>query len=152
MIEVPEAQVPAAMAVYFKANWSNTISADVPFEGDSNNFIKVQSPTEVRIKAAGDTREDATIAEITDDGTTPVILGIERDEDGVLYVYKDNTVQSSWSSSGSKDGESPISNALTLTQIGDGTATAYYHEIVICNQVLSSSDRDLLYEYLVTLK
>ena len=77
-------------AIYWKANWNNTISNDVPFEGNSNNFIKLASPTEMRFKADGQTREDATINEITDDGTTPVILGIERASNGDLTAYKDN--------------------------------------------------------------
>jgi hypothetical protein len=139
------------LAIYWKANWSNTISADVPFEGNSNNFIKVNSPTTLRVKADSQTREDSTINEITDDGTTPVILGLERNGDGDWAVYKDNTA-GTWSTSSPKDGNTPISNTLDLTQIGDGTATSDWYEVVICDDVLSTSERNELYNYLTNVE
>ena len=135
------------MAIYWKANWSNTISADVPFEGNSDNFIKVNAPTDLRVKADGQTREDATINEITDDGSTTVILGVERDGEGGWHAYKDNSA-GSWSTAGAKDGNTPISNTLDLTQIGDGTATSNWHEVVICNDALTSTERSELYTWL----
>ena len=135
------------MAIYWKANWSNTISADVPFEGNSNNFIKVNAPTDLRVKADGQTREDATINEITDDGSTDVILGVERDAEGGWYAYKDNSA-GTWSTAGSKDGNTPITNTLDLTQIGDGTATSNWYEVIICNDTLTSTERNELYAYL----
>ena len=137
-------------AVYWKANWKNTISNDVPFEGDSNNFIKIATPTEIRVKANGQTREDATINEITDDGTTPVILGVERASNGDLAAYKDN-VAGTFSTVSPKDGNTPVANTLDLTQIGDGTATSNWYEVVICSDVLSSSERNELYNYLTSV-
>jgi hypothetical protein len=138
------------LAIYWKANWTNTISNDVPFEGNSNNFIKLANPTEIRFKANGQTREDATINEITDDGTTPVILGIERASNGDLAAYKDN-VAGTFSTSSPKDGNTPVANTLDLTQIGDGTATSNWYEVVICNDVLSTAERNELYNYLVSV-
>tara|TARA_R100001594_G_scaffold70540_1_gene104920 strand:+ start:675 stop:1403 length:729 start_codon:yes stop_codon:yes gene_type:complete len=138
------------MAVYWKVNWSNTISADVPFEGNSNNFIKVNAPTDLRVKADGQTREDATISEITDDGSTAVVLGLERDGEGAWAAYMNNSA-GTWSESGSKDGNTPISNTLDITQIGDGTATSYWYEVVICNENLSTTERNELYNYLTNV-
>ena len=141
------------LAIYWKAKWANTIGSggtDVPFEGDSNNFIKLASPTEMRFKADGQTREDATINEITDDGTTPVILGIERASNGDLAAYKDN-VAGTFSTASPKDGNTPVANTLDLTQIGDGTATSNWYEVVICNDVLSTAERNELYNYLVNV-
>ena len=137
-------------AIYWKANWSNEIANDVPFEGNSNNFIKLATPTELRVKADGQTREDATINEITDDGTTPVILGVERASNGDLAAYKDN-VAGTFSTTSPKDGNTPVANTLDLTQIGDGTATSNWYEVVICNDVLSSSERNELYNYLTSV-
>tara|TARA_R100000995_G_scaffold18690_1_gene7708 strand:+ start:433 stop:1152 length:720 start_codon:yes stop_codon:yes gene_type:complete len=137
-------------AIYWKAKWANTISNDVPFEGNNNNFIKLASPTEIRFKADGQTREDATINEITDDGTTAVILGIERASNGDLAAYKDNAA-GTFSTSAPKDGNTPIANTLDLTQVGDGTATSNWYEVVICNDVLSTSERNELYNYLTNV-
>ena len=138
-------------AIYWKANWANAISNDVPFEGNSNNFIKLASSTEIRFKADGQTREDATIGEIVDDGTTPVILGMERASNGDLAAYKDNT-EGTFSTSSPKDGNTPVANTLDLTQIGDGTASSNWYEVVICNDVLSTSERNELYNYLVSVE
>jgi len=137
-------------AIYWKAKWSNTINNDVPFEGNNNNFIKLASPTEIRFKADGQTREDATINEITDDGTTAVILGVERASNGDLAAYKDNAA-GTFSTASPKDGNTPIANTLDLTQIGDGTATSNWYEVVICNDVLSTSERNELYNYLTNV-
>ena len=136
-----------SFAIWFRANWSDTLSNDVPFEGDSNNFIKLTSPTEMRVKFGGDTREDSTIPEIRDDGTEAVNIGIERNSSGGLFSYV-GSAAGEWSTSGSKDGESAISNVFALTQIGDGTHNSTWDEVVICNDVLTSDERTKLLEYL----
>jgi len=138
------------LAIYWKANWANTISADVPFESNGNNFIKVNSPTTLRVKASSQTREDSTINEITDDGSTAVILGLERNGDGDWAVYKDNA-SGDWSTTSPKDGNTPIAHTLDLTQIGDGTATSNWYEVVICNDVLTTAERNELYNYLTNV-
>ena len=140
-------------AIYWKVNWADTIGSggtEVPFEGNGNNFIKLASPTEIRIKADGQTREDATINEITDDGTTSVILGMERASNGDLAAYKDN-VAGTFSTASPKDGNTPVANTLDITQIGDGAATSNWHEVIICNDVLSTAERNELYNYLVSV-
>ena len=134
-------------AIYFRANWATTISNDVPMEGDSNNFIKLASSTELRIKCGGDTREDATIEQVTDDGSSTFNIGVERIADGTLAAYVGEAA-GEWSTSGSKDGQSPISNVLRLTQLGDGTQDSTWSEVVICNDALTSDERTLLLAYL----
>jgi len=142
-------------AIYWKSRWGNTVAgtgADVPFEGTSQDFIKLASPTEIRIKINNQTREDATINEITDDGTTPVILGIERASNGDLAAYKDN-VAGEWSTSSGKDGNTPLSgNNFDITQLGDGVDQTDWFEVVICNDALSAAERNELYNYLVNVE
>jgi len=135
-------------AMYWKSNWKDTIASEVIFEGDNDNFVKLQSPTEMRLKAGGDVREDATIPEVTDDESTPHILGMERAANGSLLAYNNNVAQDSWASSGDKDGRSPIANALEITQMGDAQNPVYYYEVVICDDVLSTAERNLLYTWL----
>ena len=49
------------------------------------------------------------------------------------------------------EGSQDVGQQITLSQFGKPTNNSYWYEVVICNDSLSSLDRDLLYEYLSNL-
>ena len=138
----------AAFAIYWRANWSNTINNDVPFEGNSTaDFIKLASPTQIRIKIGGATREDATIDEITDDGTTYHNIGVERESNGNLFCSLDGA-EGEFSQVSPKDGNTDIGTQFALTQIGDGTQNSKWIEVIIVGRALTAAERVHMNNYL----
>lgn len=138
--------VLGAFSLYFKINFNrtDTIGAEDLIESDGNNFFKLTSPTTARYKIAG-TRHDFTFEELAEG--TPFVIGGERTSGGAISVFVDNTAAEADEGEGSQD----VGQQITLSQFGKPTNNSYWYEVVICNDSLSSLDRDLLYEYLSNL-
>lgn len=136
-------------AVYFKIKWdaSDTISSHDLMEG-SNDFLKLASPTEARIKigTGGSARHDFAINEIVEGNK--FVVGFERKSNGDMEVYKDNVKATA------NDGDSlnrAITNVMSLTQMGKPGNSAFWHEVVICDNSLTDVERNNLYDYLLTV-
>ena len=124
----------------------SAVSNDDLFEhASSGDFLKLANPTQARIKIG--TRHDFTIGEIIEG--TPFVIGFERAADGSLAVYKDNVAGTA------ADGDSlnvAISTTIDLDRIGKPVNNSYWSEIVICNDIITASERDNLYAYLSNVK
>jgi len=169
-------------SIYIKMNFKSdsAVSNDDLFEhASSGDFLKLANPTQARIKIG--TRHDFTIGEIIEgtpfvigferaaDGSlavikigtrhdftigeiiegTPFVIGFERAADGSLAVYKDNVAGTA------ADGDSlnvAISTTIDLDRIGKPVNNSYWSEIVICNDIITASERDNLYAYLSNVK
>ena len=137
--------VLGAYSIYFKLNWdaSDTIGSNEDLiEADSNNFFKLTGDNTCRFKISGN-RHDFTHGSAIVEGT-PFVIGAERTSAGAMSVYLNNAA----STPDVGEGDEAISNTLRLTQFGTPTQTSYWYEVVICNDALSSTDRDNLYNYL----
>jgi len=135
-------------SIYIKMNFKSdsAVSNDDLFEhASSGDFLKLANPTQARIKIG--TRHDFTIGEIIEG--TPFVIGFERAADGSLAVYKDNVAGTA------ADGDSlnvAISTTIDLDRIGKPVNNSYWSEIVICNDIITASERDNLYAYLSNVK
>jgi len=137
------------LAIYVRVSTTNTAWNDVVAEGDSNNFIKIHNATEIRFKFPTSGRQDFTPPVTLGSGTN-YNIGWERNAGGDLFVFVDNAA-GSLKSGGSGTGNVDIANALTVTQVGDPLAAQTMHELIICSDTLSSSDRNNLQTYLAAI-
>tara|TARA_R100001082_G_scaffold86975_1_gene53503 strand:+ start:116 stop:823 length:708 start_codon:yes stop_codon:yes gene_type:complete len=134
-------------SIYIKMNFKSdsAVSNDDLFEhASSGDFIKLANPTEARIKIG--TRHDFSINEIIEG--TAFVIGFEREADGSLAVYKDNVAGTA------ADGDSlnvAISTTIDLDRLGKPVNNSYWSEIVICNDIITASERNELYNYLVNV-
>ena len=138
-----------AFAVYFKIKWDagDTVASHDLIEG-SNDFLKLANPTEARIKIGTGTgsRHDFAINEIVEGND--FVVGFERKSNGDMEVYKDNIKATA------NDGDSlnrAISNTLNITRMGIPSNVSNWYEVIICNDSLNASDRNELYNYLVSV-
>jgi len=136
-------------AIYTRISATNTTWNDVIMEGDSNNFLKIHTGTEIRFKFPTSGRQDFTPPVTLGSGTN-YNVGWERNVGGDLFVFVDNAA-SSLKSGGSGTGNSAITNLLTVTQVGDPLSAQTTHELIICNDSLSSDDRANLQTYLAAI-
>ena len=132
-------------SIYMKVNWKSddTIATteDLFEHASSGDFLKLAGPTGARIKIG--TRHDFTINEMVEG--TPFVIGFERAADGSLAVYKDNV------KGAAADGDSlnvAISTTIDLDRIGKPTNNSYWYEIVVCDDIITASERNELYAYL----
>ena len=132
-------------SIYMKVNWkedSTIATTEDMFEhASSGDFLKLAGPTGARIKIG--TRHDFTINEMVEG--TPFVIGFERDGDGDMMVYKDNVAGSA------ADGDSlnvAISTTIDLDRLGKPTNNSYWYEIVVCDDIITASERNELYAYL----
>tara|TARA_R110000744_G_scaffold170823_1_gene289077 strand:- start:5 stop:715 length:711 start_codon:yes stop_codon:yes gene_type:complete len=132
-------------SIYMKVNWKedSTIATteDLFEHASSGDFIKLAGPTAARIKISS--RHDFTINEMVEG--TPFVLGYERNGDGDMMVYKDNVAGSA------ADGDSlnvAISTTIDLDRLGKPTNDSYWYEIVICDDIITSDERNELFTYL----
>lgn len=136
-------------SVYFKIKWdaSDTISSHDLMEG-SNDFLKLSSPTEARIKigTGSGARHDFAINEIVEGNK--FVVGYERKSNGDLEVYKDNIKATA------NDGDSlnvAISTTIDMTRMGKPGNSAFWYEVIICNNSLTDVERNNLYDYLLSV-
>ena len=135
-------------AIYFKIKWdeSDTVSShDLMDDAGSSHFLKLASPTEARIKING-SRHDFAIDEIVEG--QDFIVGFERKSNGDMEVYKDNIKASA------NDGDSlniATSTTIGISRMGIPTNISFWYEVIICNDSLSASDRNELYNYLLSV-
>jgi len=135
-------------AIYLRLQFDNTTFGDIIFEDTAgDNFLKVQSADELRIKISGN-RHDFVLGEALE-VDTPYVIGYERIDtplttDDRISLFVNNTALTQ---SGTGDGTEAITNTLDLEQMGDPTNTIRIKEIVICNNALSASDRTNLNTY-----
>ena len=129
-------------SIYFKHNFKSgqTVANNIIMEG-SSDFIELESPTEARINIGA--LHKITIDEIIEG--TPYVFGIERDGAGDIKAYKDNVVGSE---AGGTSNNVAISTTCDLTQVGDPLEESYFYEIIICDEVLTASERTALFNYL----
>ena len=136
-------------AIYFKINWqggggTNIISSDDLMDGTGGDFLKLANTTEGRIKVG--TRHDFTINEIGIG--VDFVIGFERASNGDLAIYKDNVAGTA------ADGDSlnvATSTAIGLNGMGKPSNKSKWYEVVVCNDSLSTSERNELYNYLVSV-
>ena len=144
VLTFPEVVLLGTYSLYFKLNWdeADTIGANEDLvEHDADNFFKLTSPTTVRFKIAGH-RHDFTIQEITEG--VPFVLGTERDANGLMSVFFNDIP----GEPDEGEGEQAVENLLKISQFGKPTQTSYWYEVVICNNALSTTNRNNLYKYL----
>ena len=129
-------------SIYVKHNMKEgqTISSEVLMEGGEDS-IKLASATEARIKVGS--RQDFTINEIIEG--TPYVLGVERASNGDISVFKDNEAGTA---ADGDDLNEAISTTFDITQIGDPVVQSYWYEVIICDDVLTASERKQLFNYL----
>jgi hypothetical protein len=139
-------------AIYFRIQFDDTTFGDFIMEDEAgNNFLKVQSSTELRVKISGSRHDFTYGAELEED--TPYVIGYERTDtpattDDRITITINGSVLTQ---SGTGDGTEAITNTLDLEKIGDPANTIRIKEIVICNKALSASDRTKLTNYLTSL-
>ena len=136
-------------SIYFRAKFDG-FNAENCIETGSSDFIQIKSATEIRVKvdnggAEGGRHDYTAPATISTD--TKFNLGWERDGDGTMLIYL-NGAAGAHDATGAGDGTQPIAELLALSRLGKPTETSSWYEVVICNDVLSSSDRALLQTYL----
>ena len=134
-------------AIYLRVSFNDF--GDFIFESpDGSNFLKIQTSSEARMKMSG-ARHDFSLP-ITLSVDTKYNVGYERVDDGsgTLSVYINN---SAGTQDGTGDGTEALSNTLDLEQMGNPATTMRITEIIICDEALSSSDRELLNAYLSTI-
>ena len=132
-------------SIYMKVNWKSddTIATteDLFEHASSGDFLKLAGPTGARIKIG--TRHDFTVNEMVEG--TPFVIGFERAADGGLAIYKDNVAGTA------ADGDSlnvAISTTIDLDRLGKPTNNSYWYEIVVCDDIITASERNELYAYL----
>jgi len=134
-------------AIYFKIKWdeSSTISAeDLMDDAGSSHFLKIASPDEARVKIGS--RHDFAIDEIIEG--QDFIIGFERKSNGDIEVYKDNIKATA------NDGDSlnvATSTTIGIRRMGIPANISFWYEVIVCNDSLSDSDRNELYNYLVSV-
>ena len=117
-----------------------TVSSEVLMEGAADS-IKLANPTEARIKVGG--RQDFTIDEIVEG--TPYVIGFERAANGDMSVFKDNIAGTA---ADGDDLNEAISTTFDITQLGDAVVQSYWYEVIVCDDVLTASERKQLFNYL----
>ena len=129
-------------AIYVKHNMKEdqTVSSEVLMEGSADS-IKLASPTEARVKVSS--RQDFTIDEIVEG--TPYVIGFERASNGDISVFKDNIAGTA---ADGDDLNEAISTTFDITQLGDAVVQSYWYEVIICDDVLTASERKQLFNYL----
>ena len=129
-------------AIYVKHNMKEgqTVSSEVLMEGAADS-IKLANPTEARIKVSS--RQDFTIDEIVEG--TPYVIGFERASNGDMSVFKDNIAGTA---ADGDDLNEAISTTFDITQLGDAVVQSYWYEVIICDDVLTASERKQLFNYL----
>ena len=138
-------------AIHGRYKWAtgSTINAETLFEKTSGNddFIKIQSSTESRVKVAGSRHDYDLPATIS--LNTLFNYGFERGADGTMQIYLDGEVGTK---NGTGDGNQPITDLLDIGRIGGPTHESFVYEIVICDRNLTDADRALLNTYFDTIK
>ena len=118
---------------------SEALTEDTLVEG-STDFIKIQGAGEARTKITN--RSDFTYSSPGVD--TKFNIGSERDGDGNIMMY----INGSAATLSNGEGNEAISDTFDLTTMGQPAVTCKFYEVVICSDVLSTSDRANLNTYL----
>ena len=129
-------------SIYVKHNMKEgqTVSSEVLMEGAADS-IKLASPTEARVNVSS--RQDFTIDEIVEG--TPYVIGFERASNGDISVFKDNIAGTA---ADGDDLNEAISTTFDITQLGDAIVQSYWYEVIVCDDVLTASERKQLFNYL----
>jgi hypothetical protein len=135
-------------SIYTRMELSD-FSGDFIFEETPNEFLKVQSSTEVRLRIDGGSRHDAASG-ISLSADTKFNIGFERENtadttDDQLFLFIDNA---SKSIAGSGGGTQVITDLLEISTLGKPASDCKFYEIIICNNSLTTSDRSNLNAYL----
>ena len=138
-----------AFAIYVKISYSDAINGDLLFEklGSGEDYLQLAGEALAKVRINNNGRHDYVIDPVLPEDGTPFNIGFER-EDGAgrnVYVYSEGISQEL---AGSDDGIEAITELLEIGSIGKPVHTSTWHEIVICNNALSSADRALLNTYL----
>jgi hypothetical protein len=124
-------------------------NGDFLFEETANEFLKIQSSSEVRFKIAGGSRHDAT-SEIALEAGTKFNIGLQREDTADTtndqISLSINNVGKNITGSGS--GVQVITDLFEITTLGQPATSCKFYEIIICNNSLSISDRSNLNAYL----
>ena len=127
-------------STYFRVE-SSDLSGDVLIEGNSSNFFKIESTTEMKTKIGGE-RFDW---DMSDPGVdTKITLGMERAANGDTTCYLNGSALTL----NHGDGNVAVSTTFDPTRMGQPAVTAKFYEVLIFADSLSSSDRSDLHTYL----
>jgi len=127
------------MRIFPDGTWSDFIWEDA----SGNNFLKIQTAEQARVKIDGSRHDFNLPEELSDDEIFNISW--ERNQEGVIQIYIDGVAGTQ---SGTGDGTEDITELLTIEKIGEPMNAMEVAEIVICNNALSSRDRDNLQTYL----
>ena len=138
-----------AFAIYVKISYSDAINGDLLFEklGSGEDYLQLATEAHAKVRINNNGRFDYDIDPVFPEDGTPFNVGFERVNGAGrnVYVYSEGISQEL---AGSDDGIEAITELLEIGSIGKPVHTSTWHEIVICNNALSSADRALLNTYL----
>ena len=137
-------------SIYVRLSYSETIAVDYLFEKGSSDFFQLSNKALIKVKIGGNGRHDYVVNPELPEDETPFNIGVEREDTGgttndIVRVYSAGVSQTQ---SGGGDGIEVITQLYAPSRLGKPTVTSTWHEIVICNDALSSADRALLNTYL----
>ena len=137
-------------AIYVRCEISS-YDGDYFFEETSNEFWKIHSADDIRIKIQGGTRHD--VSDIQGQlgsslaTNTKINFGLERNSDGLLFPFVNGSALD-WDEG---DGEQTITELFEISTIGKPATDVKFYEIIICNASQSSADRTNLQAYLANI-
>jgi len=140
-------------SIYLKLSYTANIGGDYLMEKGTSDFFQLATDALVKIKIGGNGRHDYVIDPALPEDGTQFNIGVEREDTGgttndIVRVYSAGVSQTQ---SGGGDGIEVITELFAPQRLGKPTQTSTWHEIVICNDSLSSADRVLLNTYLDSL-
>ena len=139
-------------AIYFRCEISS-YDGDFIFEETSNEFWKIHTNDDIRVKIAGGSRHDISnisgqLGSALATGTK-INFGLERNVDGALFCFVNNTALNWDSGDGAQTFDVSAGTGLfEITTIGKPATDVKFYEIIICNASQSSTNRTNLQAYL----
>ena len=132
-----------AFSIYVRMSASNF--NDMIFEkANGAEFVKLHTNSEFRIQFGSD-RKDFTIDPAMSNATV-FTFGVERTQGGVVTCWAGSELNDLTQAT-----EAPtvaLTNKLYLERMGDPAHDNYFYEIIICNDALSTSERNELAKWL----
>ena len=137
----------AEFSIYMRSESDDlgTSADETLMENGSSIFIRITATSQSRVKWDGE-RNDFTFSPALTKNTK-FNYGLERDNDGDIELYIDGSTDIV-TKTGSNNHNIATSATFELATLGQPALTSKFYEIVICNNSLSSTDRELLNTYL----
>jgi len=137
-------------AIYFRCEISS-YDGDFIFEETTNEFWKIHTADDIRLKIQGGSRHDVSDIQGQLGSSLPtntkVNFGLERNADGLLFPFFNGSALD-WNEG---DGEQAITDLFEISTVGKPATDVKFYEIIICNASQSSADRTSLQTYLANI-